>query len=301
MLRDNRNLARNDAKTRLVGLLATPIRHSITPAMHNLGYTISDLNYAYLAFDVGTDKLRETVEGLKAMGAAGFNVSMPNKIDVMQYLDELDDSARLAGASNTVVHEDGKLIGYNTDGLGYVKSLEEHGIQLEGMKVTLVGSGGVAAPIAIQLVQSGIKELSIFARNDIFFSKAAANVSFINNELKGFGVGARIFPLEDKAAFRNEISESAILANATSLGMKPLDEWSILDGLTDALRPDLIVTDVVYNPQKTKLLAQAEAAGAKAINGLGMVLWQGALSYKLFTGEEMPRKEIKDIMFGKGY
>lgn len=168
MLRDNRNLARNDAKTRLVGLLATPIRHSITPAMHNLGYTISDLNYAYLAFDVGTDKLRETVEGLKAMGAAGFNVSMPNKIDVMQYLDELDDSARLAGASNTVVHEDGKLIGYNTDGLGYVKSLEEHGIQLEGMKVTLVGSGGVAAPIAIQLVQSGIKELSIFARNDIF-------------------------------------------------------------------------------------------------------------------------------------
>ncbi|PAD65920.1 quinate/shikimate dehydrogenase, partial [Bacillus sp. 7586-K] len=87
----------------------------------------------------------------------------------------------------------------------------------------------------------------------------------------------------------------------TSLGMKPLDEWSILDGLTDAMRPDLIVTDVVYNPQKTKLLAQAEAAGAKAINGLGMVLWQGALSYKLFTGEEMPRKEIKDIMFGKGY
>ncbi|MFS0559889.1 quinate/shikimate dehydrogenase [Terribacillus sp. 179-K 1B1 HS] len=298
---NKRNLAQIDAKTTLVGLLATPIKHSITPAMHNLGYTISGLNYAYLAFDVGTDKLRETVSGLKAMGAAGFNISMPNKIDVLQYVDELDESARLAGASNTVVHKDGKLIGYNTDGFGYVKNLEEHGVQLEGMKVTLVGSGGVAASIAIQLVQAGIKELSIFARNDKFFANAKANMSCINQEMKEYGVSTNVFPLEDEETFRKEIAGSAILAHATSLGMKPLHEWSILDGLTDVLRQDLIVTDVVYNPRKTKLMAQAEAAGARAINGLGMVLWQGALSYKLFTGEEMPMKEIKAIMFGEGY
>lgn len=299
MMITDKNLAKIDAKTTLVGLLATPVGHSVSPEMHNLGYTINGLNYAYLGFDVGPENLKEAVEGMKAMGAAGFNISMPNKIDVIQYLDELDDSAKYAHASNTVVNRDGKLIGYNTDGLGYVKNLEEHGVQIEGKKITLVGSGGVSTPIAIQLVQSGIKEISILARDDKFFPKAEENVAYINNEMNHFGVKANIFPLEDKEAFRKEISESAVLANATSLGMKPMDEMSILDGVTDALREDLVVTDVVYNPEKTKLLAQAEAAGATAINGLGMVLWQGALAYKLFTGEDMPMEEIKKIMFDK--
>ncbi|WP_077310551.1 quinate/shikimate dehydrogenase [Terribacillus halophilus] len=294
----DKNLAQINGKTTLIGLLASPIGHSMTPAMHNLGYTISGLNYAYLAFDVGRKDLCASVEGMKALGAAGFNVSMPNKIAILQYLDELDDSARLARASNTVVHQDGKLIGYNTDGLGYVMNLKEQAVPLEGIKVTLVGSGGVAAPIAIQLAQSGIKELSVFARQDSLFANAEDNVSFINREMKAFGVTATVFPFEDKTALRKEISESAILTNATSLGMKPHDESSILDGMLDVLRADLTVSDVVYNPMKTKLLAQAEAAGATAINGLGMVLWQGALAYKLFTGEDMPVEQIREIMFG---
>jgi shikimate dehydrogenase len=294
----DKNLAQINGETTLIGLLASPIGHSMTPAMHNLGYTISGLNYAYLAFDVGREDLRASVEGMKALGAAGFNVSMPNKIAILQYLDELDDSARLARASNTVVHQDGKLIGYNTDGLGYVMNLKEQAVPLEGIKVTLVGSGGVAAPIAIQLAQSGIKELSVFARQDSLFANAEDNVSFINREMKAFGVTATVFPFEDKTALRKEISESAILTNATSLGMKPHDESSILDGMLDVLRADLTVSDVVYNPMKTKLLAQAEAAGATAINGLGMVLWQGALAYKLFTGEDMPVEQIREIMFG---
>ncbi|WP_371747638.1 quinate/shikimate dehydrogenase [Terribacillus sp. DMT04] len=294
----DKNLAQIDGKTTLIGLLASPIGHSITPAMHNLGYTISGLNYAYLAFDVGTEGLQASVKGMKALGAAGFNVSMPNKIAIMQYLDELDDSARLARASNTVVHQDGKLIGYNTDGLGYVMNLKEQCVPLEGIKVTLVGSGGVAAPIAIQLVQAGIKELSVFARQDNLFANAKENVAFINREMKAYGVTANVFPFEDKNALRNEISESTLLTNATSLGMKPHDNFSILDGMLDVLRDDLTVSDVVYNPIRTKLLAQAEAAGAKAINGLGMVLWQGALAYKLFTGEDMPVEQIRKIMFG---
>lgn len=297
MMNNDKNLAKINGKTKLVGLLATPIGHSISPEMHNLGYTIGGLNYAYLGFEVGTENLKTAVEGMKAIEAAGFNVSMPNKMEVIQYLDEVDDSAKYAHASNTVVNRDGKLIGYNTDGLGYVKNLEEHGVKLEGQKITLVGSGGVATPIAIQLVQSGIKEISIFARDDKFFPQAEENVSYINNEMAHFGVKANIFPLEDKETFRKEIAESAVLANATSLGMKPLDEMSILDDLTDVLREDLVVTDVVYNPQKTKLLAQAEVAGATAINGLGMVLWQGALAYKLFTGEDMAIEEVKKELF----
>ena len=294
------NIEKNiDGRTKLVGLLATPIGHSLSPRMHNLGYTINDLNYAYLAFEVGNDELEKTVEGLKAQGAAGFNVSMPNKMKVLEYLDELDDSARFARASNTVVNRDGKLIGYNTDGLGYVKNLEEHGIELKGKKVTLVGSGGAATPIAIQLTQSGIREISIFARNDKFFSRAEENVNYINNEMKEFGVKANIFPLEDKEAFRREVGESLILANGTSLGMKPIEHLSIIDDMEDVLRKDLVVTDVVYNPQKSKLLKLAEEAGATPINGLGMMLWQGALAYKLFTGEDMPIEEVKKIMFAE--
>jgi shikimate dehydrogenase len=285
--------------TKLIGLLATPIGHSLSPRMHNLGYTLKDLNYAYLAFEVGNEALEDTVKGLKAAGVAGFNVSMPNKMKVLDHLDELDDSARFARASNTVVNRDGKLIGYNTDGLGYVRNLIEHGVELKGQKVTLVGSGGAATPIAIQLAQSGIREISIFARNDQFFVQAEENVNYINNEMKEFGVKANIFPLEDKDAFRREVAESAILANGTSLGMKPLDHLSIVDDALDVLRPGLVVTDVVYNPQKSKLLSQAEEAGATAINGLGMMLWQGALAFKLFTGEDMPVEQVKEILFGK--
>ncbi|MEH6880335.1 quinate/shikimate dehydrogenase, partial [Priestia megaterium] len=266
-----------DGKTKLVGLLATPIGHSLSPRMHNLGYTLAGLNYAYLAFEVGNNELEKAVNGFKAAGVAGFNVSMPNKMKVLEYLDELDDSAKYTRASNTVVNQDGRLIGYNTDGLGYVKNLIDHDVKLEGQKVTLVGSGGAATPIAIQLTQSGIREISIFARNDEYFAQAEENVNYINNEMKEFGVKANIFPLEDKEAFRREVAESAILANGTSLGMKPLDHLSIIDDTLDVLRKDLVVTDVVYNPQKTKLLTQAEEAGAKTINGLGMMLWQGAL------------------------
>ncbi|KQL52407.1 shikimate dehydrogenase [Heyndrickxia shackletonii] len=293
-----KNLGKIDGRTKLVGLLATPIGHSLSPQMHNLGYTLLGLNYAYLAFEVGNDTLKEAVEGMKALGVAGFNVSMPNKMEILPYLDELDDSAKYARASNTVVNRDGKLIGYNTDGLGYVKNLEQQGVDLKGKKVTLVGSGGVATPIAIQLAQSGIQELNIFARNDQFFHNAEENVNYINNEMKSFGVKANILPLEDKDRFRKEVAESAVLANGTSLGMKPLDQLSIVDDTLDVLRKDLVVTDVVYNPQKTKLLKQAEEAGATAINGLGMMLWQGALGFKLFTGEDMPIDDIKKIMFG---
>lgn len=293
-----KNLGKIDGRTKLVGLLATPIGHTLSPRMHNLGYTLKDLNFAYLAFEVGNETLEKAVEGMRALDVAGFNVSMPNKMEVLKYLDELDDSAKYTGAVNTVVNKDGMLIGYNTDGQGYVQNLLEHGVELKGKKVTLVGSGGAATPIAIQLAQSGISEISIFARNDQYFHQAEANVVKINNEMQHFGVKASVFPLEDKVAFRREVAESAVLANGTSLGMKPLEHLSIVDDALDVLRKDLVVTDVVYNPQKTKLLQQAEAAGATIINGLGMMLWQGALGFKLFTGEEMPKVEIKNIMFG---
>lgn len=292
-----KNLEKIDGRTKLVGLLATPIGHSLSPRMHNLGYTIRGLNYSYLAFEVGNKTLEKAIEGMRSLNVAGFNVSMPNKIEVIQYLDELDDSAKYTGAVNAVVNIDGKLIGYNTDGKGFVKNLKAHGIDLEGKKVTLVGSGGAATPITIELAQSGINEISIFARNDQFFHQAEANMNKVNCEMKEFGVKANLFPFEDKEAFRREVAESDILTNATSLGMKPLDHISIVDDTLDVLQEGLVVADIVYNPPKTKLLQQAEEAKVTFISGLGMMLWQGAIGFKLFTGEEMPLEDIRKIMF----
>lgn len=294
-----KNLEKIDGRTKLVGLLATPIGHTLSPRLHNLGYSIKGLNYAYLAFEVGNDNLEEAVNGMRAVDAAGFNVSMPNKMEIIQYLDELDDSAKYSGAVNTVVNDNGKLIGHNTDGQGYVENLLNHGVEIEGKKITLVGSGGAATPIAIQLAQSGVSEISIFARNDQYFKQAEENARKINEDMKEFNVKANIFPLEDKEQFRKEIAESVVLANGTSLGMKPLDDLSIVDETLDVLRKDLVVTDVVYNPQKSKLLQQAEDAGCTAINGLGMMSWQGAIAFKLFTGVDMPREEIVKVMFGE--
>lgn len=294
-----KNLEKIDGRTKLVGLLATPIGHTLSPRLHNLGYSIKGLNYAYLAFEVGNDNLEEAVNGMRAVDAAGFNVSMPNKMEIIQYLDELDDSAKYSGAVNTVVNDNGKLIGHNTDRQGYVENLLNHGVEIEGKKITLVGSGGAATPIAIQLAQSGVSEISIFARNDQYFKQAEENARKINEDMKAFNVKANIFPLEDKEQFRKEIAESVVLANGTSLGMKPLDNLSIVDETLDVLRKDLVVTDVVYNPQKSKLLQQAEDAGCTAINGLGMMSWQGAIAFKLFTGVDMPREEIVKIMFGE--
>ncbi|MBF0749346.1 quinate/shikimate dehydrogenase [Mammaliicoccus lentus] len=294
-----KNLEKIDGRTKLVGLLATPIGHTLSPRLHNLGYSIKGLNYAYLAFEVGNDNLEEAVNGMRAVDAAGFNVSMPNKMEIIQYLDELDDSAKYSGAVNTVVNDNGKLIGHNTDGQGYVENLLNHGVEIEGKKITLVGSGGAATPIAFQLAQSGVSEISIFARNDQYFKQAEENARKINEDMKEFNVKANIFPLEDKEQFRKEIADSVVLANGTSLGMKLLDDLSIVDETLDVLRKDLVVTDVVYNPQKSKLLQQAEDAGCTAINGLGMMSWQGAIAFKLFTGVDMPREEIVKIMFGE--
>ncbi|MEC1393444.1 shikimate dehydrogenase [Bacillus velezensis] len=291
-----KELGRINGKTQLIGLFATPIGHSLSPAMHNLAFKKLGLNYAYLAFEVGNEQLEDVVTGMRALNVRGFNVSMPNKMNILPYLDELADSAKFTGAVNTVVNENGRLIGHSTDGMGYVRNLKEHGIDITGKKMTLVGSGGAATPIAIQSALEGLVEISIFARNDAFFEKAEENVRIINEEMKGSSCKAKVFPLEDQDALRAEIASSDIFTNGTGVGMKPLEGLSVIED-TSMLRPDLIVTDVVYNPVTSKLLEQAQAAGCSTINGLGMMLWQGAMAFEYWTGREMPVQYIKEQMF----
>ncbi|MEC0697476.1 shikimate dehydrogenase [Bacillus atrophaeus] len=291
-----KELGRINGKTQLIGLLATPIGHSLSPTMHNLAFKKLGLNYAYLAFEVGNEQLEDVVTGMRALGVRGFNVSMPNKMKIIPYLDQLADSAKFSGAVNTVVNDNGTLTGHSTDGMGYVRNLKEHGVDIAGKKMTLIGSGGAATPIAIQSALEGLAEISIFARNDAFFEKAVENVRIINEDMKDSNCKANVYSLEDQETLRAEIDSSDILANGTGVGMKPLEGLSVIEDVS-MLRPDLIVSDVVYNPVKSKLLEQAEEAGCKTINGLGMMVWQGAMAFELWTGKEMPVAYINEQMF----
>ena len=278
--------------TELIGLIATPIRHSKSPTMHNEAFAKLGLDYAYLAFEVGNEQLEDAVKGFKALGVKGYNVSMPNKTVIGQYLDELSPAARLCGAVNTVVYEDGKLTGHITDGIGYMRSLKDKGFDVIGKKMTVVGAGGAATAICIQAALDGVKELAIFNRKDEFWERAEENVKKINEQTD---CKATLYDLADTEALRREIADSYLFANATGVGMKPLEGQMVIPDAS-FLRPDLIVTDVVYMPTKTKLLEVAQEVGCPNMNGLGMMLYQGAAAFQMWTKQEMPIAYMKEIL-----
>ena len=278
--------------TELIGLIATPIRHSKSPTMHNEAFAKLGLDYAYLAFEVGNEELEDAVKGLKALKVRGYNVSMPNKTVIGQYLDHLSPAAKLCGAVNTVVNDNGVLTGHITDGIGYMRSLQDAGIDVIGKKMTIVGAGGAATAIEIQAALDGVKEISIFNRKDEFWERAEQNVKNINETTS---CKATLYDLADTEALRREINDSYLFANATGVGMKPLEGQMVIPDAS-FLREDLIVTDVVYMPEETELLRVAKEVGCKTINGLGMMLYQGAVAFELWTGKEMPIDYMKDIL-----
>lgn len=277
--------------TTLIGLLATPIKHTSSPKMHNEAFQYLGLDYAYLAFEVGNDGLEAAVNGLKSMQARGCNVSMPNKTVIHKYLDKLSPAAELTGAVNTVINDNGVLTGTITDGVGYMRSLKERGFDVIGKKMTIVGAGGAATAIEVQAALDGVKELSIFNKKDEFYERAVETVKKINEKTN---CKATLYDLDDKEALRREIADSFIFTNATGVGMKPLLGQTYIE--KDMLRSDLIVSDVVYAPTKTRLLEIAEEVGCPTINGLGMMLFQGAEAFKLWTGQEMPIEHMKEFL-----
>lgn len=289
------DLGRIDGRTKLIGLTATPIGHSLSPAMHNLAFRKSALNYVYMAFEVGDQQLADVVTGFRALNLRGWNVSMPNKTKILPLLDELSPAAQFAGAVNTVVNEDGKLIGHITDGTGYLRGLKENGVDIKGKKITLLGAGGAAPSIAIQCAIDGASEIHIFNANDAFQDRAKKNADIINHEIENINCKATVNYLEDLELLKETIENSDILTNATGVGMKPLEDQSLVPDAS-WLRPELIVSDVVYIPRKTKLLEMAESVGCKTINGLGMMLWQGAAAFEIWTGYEMQVEYVKEQM-----
>lgn len=276
----------------LIGLMAYPIRHSLSPKMQNIIYSKLDIPYVYLAFEVTQEKLPDAIKGLRALGLRGSAVSMPNKQLVCQYLDKLTPAVELIGACNTISNDDGVLTGYNTDGIGYMRSLKEAGVDVIGKKLTLLGGGGAASAIAVQAALDGVKKISIFNQKDECFDKIVEIVNRINAKTNCEAV---VYDLADHSKLRQEIAESAVLCNATGIGMKPSEGKSLITDPT-MLRKDLVVTDCIYSPRKTKLLEIAESQGCKTLNGIGMMLWQGHAQIKIWTGKEAPIDYVKEKM-----
>ena len=263
--------------------------------MHNASFEALGLDYAYLCFDVGTDRLKEAVEGLRAMGARGWNLTMPDKNLMCQLADKLSPASEISGAVNTIVNDDGVLTGYTTDGTGYMRAAEEAGFPLPGKVMTLLGGGGAATAILVQAALDGMKEIRVFNRKSPTFDRLSAIAVQLNRRTDCL---VTVHPLEDTEDLRASIADSDILTNATNIGMAPhTDACPIPDA--SFLRPELIVSDIIYNPRQTKLLQMAKETGCPFFNGLYMLLYQGAASFELWTGREMPVELIKEKYFAE--
>lgn len=279
--------------TGFMALLGHPVAHSISPQMHNEAFRLLGLDYVYLAFDVQPQGLARALEGLKEVHIQGFNLTMPLKTAIIPYLDGLTPAARLAGAVNTVFRKDGQYIGHNTDGIGYMQSVADQGYDIIGKKMTLLGAGGAATAICVQAALDGVSSIDMFKRKNASFSETEA---FCQRIAADTGCQIRLLDIEDKALLADSLRDSAILTNATNVGMAPNQEQSILPD--PALLPShVIVSDIIYNPRETMLMRQARAAGCPAFNGLYMLLFQGAAAFRCWTGREMPLEQIREKYF----
>lgn len=281
--------------TRLYALIGSPVGHSGSPAMYNYTFDRLGIDAAYLAFDIPLEQLPQGIAAIRTFHLGGFNITMPCKTAVCAYMDELSPAAKLIGACNTVVITDeGKMIGNNTDGIGFVSNLREHGIDVRGKKLVVLGAGGAATAISVQTALDGAAQISIFNRQDEFYANGAHTVETLRTHVPD--CAASLCDLADSAALAAAVAECDILVNATKVGMKPLDDQTLID--PKLLRHDLVVTDTVYNPKETLLIQQAKAAGCKAtVGGIGMLLWQGVAAFKLFTGKDMPAQEVLEKFF----
>jgi len=272
-----------DGYTRLAAVVANPIKHSISPFIHNAAFEATTTNGIYVAWEIEASDLEQTIRNIRRYQMFGINLSMPYKEEVIPYLDELSDEARLIGAVNTVVNQDGTLIGYNTDGKGFFKSLPS--FTITSKKMTLLGGGGAAKSILAQAILEGVSQISIFVRS-ISMEKTGTYLDKLQEQI-GFKVD--LYALEDVSELQARIAGSDLLVNATSVGM---DGQSSPVPVSIVLPETLLVADVIYKPFETPFLKWARSQGNPAINGLGMLLYQAAEAFQLWTGKEMPTEEI---------
>ena len=273
--------------TRLAAVVANPIKHSISPFIHNQAFEATKTNGVYLAWEVEATDLAETVANIRRYQMFGINLSMPYKEQVIPYLDQLSEEACLIGAVNTVVNREGTLIGYNTDGKGFFKSLPS--FKISGKRMVLLGAGGAAKAILAQAILDGVSQISVFVRS----SSMEKTRSYLEKLQNATGFRVDLFALEDVQDIQDSITQADLLVNATSVGM---DGVSLPIPTSIVLPEKLLVADVIYQPFETPFLKWARSQGNQSINGLGMLLYQAAEAFQLWTGKEMPTDQIWDLL-----
>jgi shikimate dehydrogenase len=275
-------------KTRLVGIIGHPIAHTLSPVMHNAAFSASGLECCYLPFDVHPQDLGRALKGLSALGCKGLNVTTPHKQAVLPYLHQLSREARLIGAVNTIEFRGSRRIGHNTDGQGFTMAFRRNcGERLKGKRVLLLGAGGAARAVAVQLLVEGVHRLTLTNRT---IKKARQLIRDLRKHFPHRKLD--VIPLE-RERLATVVREIQIIINATSVGMKPEGISPLPAGL---LRPDQIVCDLIYHPPVTELLKEAREAGAKTFNGIGMLLWQGALAFQIWLKRKPPLEAMEKAL-----
>ncbi|MFC1949640.1 shikimate dehydrogenase [Chloroflexota bacterium] len=274
------------SKTTICGIIGDPIEHTMSPAMHNAAFREMGLDYIYLPLRVTREDLGSAIEGLKALNIRGLNVTIPHKVEVMQYLGRLDPLAEKIGAVNTIVNDEGIMTGYNTDATGFLQPLLEREIEPEGKNIVILGAGGASRAVSYILADRGAKLKIMNRQLELAWAEElAARISHVFN--------MRVEAMElTRANLIYALEDADILVNATSVGMSPNNDETPVEA--DLLRPGLIVCDIVYNPIQTKLIREAEAAGAKTISGINMLVWQGVLAFEKWTGLKPPFQLMKE-------
>ena len=280
----------NDGNTTLYGVLGHPIHHSFSPAIHTAAFEETGINATYLAFDVTEDQLEKAVDGLVTLDAKGWNLTMPHKTKMCGLCDELSEAAAIVGAVNTVVNDHGHLTGHITDGAGFTAMLSDQGFDVKGKRVVLFGAGGAARAVAVQLALDGAAALSIVNRT---LSKAGMLADLISANT---ACDARAIALSDEKAAAEQILAADLLVNGTKLGMVPNPDTCVLTNPA-LLQNKPVLADFVYNPLNTRFLQMGREAGCRTFDGLGMLLWQGALAFKLWTGQDMPVAAVRQRVF----
>ncbi len=276
--------------TQVLGLLGHPIKHTYSPFIHNMAIDLLGLDYIYLPFDVPHANLRNALRGIVALGVKGFNVTIPHKEAMVGYVNSLSEEAGIIGSVNTVVNEMGKLIGYNTDVTGVIETLNPFKDEIANNEVTVVGAGGACRAVIYSLIRNfKPSQINIVNRTE---QRADSLKNYFYEKMKYENFKTfELFPPDLVEVFRN----SKLIVNATSVGMFPEIEDTIIN-LNNAFVKGQIVFDLVYNPPQTQLLQIAAGEGATILNGINMLVHQGAKSFELWTGEKMPTEKIREAL-----
>lgn len=275
-----------DGYTRMAAVVANPIKHSLSPFIHNMAFELTGENGVYLAWEIEPADLPETIANIKRLGMYGVNLSMPYKQAVIPLLDELSPAAQMIGAVNTVALQAGKLIGHNTDGLGFFKSLESFDFSPKGQELTILGAGGAGISLIAQAVLSGAEQINVFIRRSEDFEAVRERLADLSESIS-------LYDLADVSLLQEKITASSLLVNATPVGMTG-EGMAVPANIK--LPQNIIVADLIYKTKETPFLKWAKAQDVPTTNGLGMLLYQAAAAFEIWTGKAMPVVAIKAAM-----